>query len=204
MEDKTRQFDHTMWVHVCVCVQLQPESCVFLRRRGWRMAARFPWSAMQQEILSLPSPGWKMGILWVCRSSVCFRFKAGIWTIWVSLAVSLALAEFLCSCYIILLNSAKSVKQCSGISFAKQNLSDVFLKSISIYSINFVIPASYVYRGWSLLNACDLSKNILVSFTAVEFGSNITKHSQHQRKSRSWHFDTLSAAEPYIMGKLWQ
>lgn len=29
-----------------------------------------------------------------------------------------------------------------------------------------------------LINACDLSRNILVSFTVVEFGSNVTRHSR--------------------------
>lgn len=52
-----------IYVSFCVCVQLQHESCGFLRRRGWRMAARFPWSVTLQEIRSPPSPGWKMGIL---------------------------------------------------------------------------------------------------------------------------------------------
>lgn len=49
-----------------------------------------------------------------------------------------------------------------------------------------------------------IRRNILVSFIVFEFGSNVSQHSQHQRNyiTLLLHFDTLSAPQTHIMGKL--
>lgn len=133
------------------------------------MAARFPWNVTPQEIRSLPSPGSKVGILWVFKFSVLCKstFLWGLPNMGFEMFVDwcCVLAESIVNLQMYLYQGLKTSKphnkrlESYECLWSNPNKTTIFMV-VALSIVSMPSPQS-------LINACDLTGNIVVSFTMV-------------------------------------